>query len=74
MLTYGFLKLNLDSIETKIFSNNSSSLKLAEKLGFEYLELKKNYLVKDGKFIDVYFLRLQIEYFKIETNNLGIYE
>ena len=41
MLTYGFLKLNLDSIETKIFSNNSSSLKLAEKLGFEYLELKK---------------------------------
>ena len=64
MLTYGFLKLNLDSIETKIFSNNSSSLKLAEKLGFEYLELK-NYLVKDGKFIDVYFLRLQIEYFKI---------
>ena len=41
MLTYGFLKLNLDSIETKIFSNNSSSLKLAEKLGSEYLELKK---------------------------------
>ena len=54
----------MDFIETAIFVKNKSSLKIAEKVGFRYSELRKNNLVKDGKKIDVVVLRMQRDHLK----------
>ena len=64
MIEYGFNEFNLDFIETAIFVKNKSSLKIAEKVGFRYSELRKNNLVKDGKKIDVVVLRMQRDHLK----------
>lgn len=52
MTNYAFNTLDLNVIETKIFSSNKSSLKVAHKVGFEYKQLIKNDVMKDGKMID----------------------
>ncbi len=59
MINYGFNNLGLDLIETKIFASNIASLKLAEKIGFEHIEIKINDLQKDGKMIDRIVLQLK---------------
>lgn len=59
MTNYGFNTLDLNLIETKIFSSNKSSLKVAQKIGFEHKQLVKNDIMKDGKMIDRIILELK---------------
>ena len=59
MVNYAFNTLDLNIIETKIFSSNKSSLKVAHKVGFERKLLVKNDIMKDGKMIDRIVLELK---------------
>ena len=58
MTKYAFNTLNLDVIETKIFTSNESSLRVAEKIGFKKEIVIKD-IVKDGKNIDRIILELK---------------
>lgn len=58
MIGYVFDNLMLDSIETKIFTDNIASLKIAEKLGFKFVGILKRDVIKCGKEIDRVVLRL----------------
>ena len=50
---YAFKKLNLNQIYCSISTKNTSSLKLFKKSGFIEIGLKKNWLYKNGNFVDV---------------------
>ena len=59
MTNFAFNTLDLNVIETKVFSSNESSLKVAKKIGFEPKRLVKNDIIKDGKMIDRIILELK---------------
>ena len=52
LINYGFENLKLKSIDTKIFSKNLASIKIAEKCGFKTINLLKNDVEKNGKMYD----------------------
>jgi len=59
MTNFAFNTLDLNVIETKIFSSNESSLKVAKKVGFKLKQLIENDIIKDGKLIDRIVLELK---------------
>ena len=52
IINYGFENLKLKLIDTKIFSKNLASIKIAEKCGFQTIKLLKNDVEKNGKMYD----------------------
>ena len=52
LINYGFENLKLKLIDTKIFSKNLASIKIAEKCGFQTIKLLKNDVEKNGKMYD----------------------
>lgn len=52
IVNYGFEELNLKKIDTKIFSDNLASIRIAEKCGFKKIKLLKNDVEKNGKLYD----------------------
>ncbi len=52
IINYGIENLNLKSIDTKIFSKNLASIKIAEKCGFQIIKLLKNDVEKNSKMYD----------------------
>ena len=59
MTNFAFNTLDLNVIETKVFSSNLSSLKVAKKIGFKRKKLVENDIMKDGKMIDRIVLELK---------------
>ena len=59
MTNFAFNTLDLNVIETKVFSSNLSSLKVAKKIGFKRKKLVENDIMKDGKRIDRIVLELK---------------
>lgn len=59
MVHYAFEHLGLDAIETKIFSTNLASIRIAEKMGFQRTAVAKNELVKNGQPVDRLVFRLE---------------
>ncbi len=59
MTNFAFNTLDINVIETKVFSSNESSLKVAKKVGFEQKKLIENDITKDGKKIDRIVLELK---------------
>ena len=55
---FGFRKLKLKLIKTKIFRENSPSLKIARKCGFKEIALLRKDVSKNGGYFDRYLLEL----------------
>ena len=55
---FGFSKLKLKLIKTKIFKENSPSLKIAKKCGFKEIALLQKDVSKNGGHFDRYLLEL----------------
>ena len=53
ILEHAFNDLDLERVESKIFTNNISSIKLHEKNGFINEGILRNYFFKDGKYNNV---------------------
>tara|TARA_A100001015_G_scaffold317582_1_gene434969 strand:+ start:1409 stop:1987 length:579 start_codon:yes stop_codon:yes gene_type:complete len=67
VVAYGFNKLNLKSIYTKIFSENLPSLKIAKKVGFVVTSKYKKEILKDNKYYDRFALELSyLNWIKID--------
>lgn len=70
LINYAFSKLNLDGVDTLIFLENIASRRIAEKLGFELIEIRKNEIQKGGKWIDRAFYHLsRSKWMQMRTKN-----
>jgi diamine N-acetyltransferase len=58
LINYGFDILNLQQLYCNILSDNSNSLKLFEKFGFEKVGLKKKWILMNDLWFDEYMLQL----------------
>jgi len=58
VLEYGFNYLGLNRIQLEIFTDNESVINMHKKFGFKIEGTFKQYVFKDGKFRDVYFMTL----------------
>ncbi len=58
IIEYGFNRLNLHQIFCNISEDNQGSIKLFLKLGFKIAGEKKEWILKDNKWLTEYFLQL----------------
>lgn len=68
IVSYGFEELKLKIIDTKIFSNNLASIKIAEKCGFYKIKLLKNDVEKNGKLYDRVYMLLKQKHWERHYN------
>ena len=61
MVRYAFEILGLQALETKIFADNTASLKIAQKTGFREVKISRGEFIKEGRKIDRVILRLEKE-------------
>ena len=61
VIDYGFKNIKLKNINTTIFDLNKSSMRIAEKIGFEKIKFLKNDIIKDNKSYDRIYLELKAE-------------
>lgn len=64
LITYGFKKLNLLSIELRVFANNKRAIASYEKLGFKKIGIRRKADYIEGEFIDDLMMDLLVEEWK----------
>ena len=67
MIHYGFTQLNLNKVYLHCYQNNERAIRLYENVGFKKEGVLREFIFKDGKFIDaIHFGMLQGEFKEFE--------